>query len=50
MKPMENMTIKELQKVMDDSLFSEEAWKASQISCREALRGRIIILRGKNDR
>ena len=41
MKPMEWMTIPDLQKTIDDSLFSELAWLPSQIMMRESLREEI---------
>ena len=45
MKPIEEMTVPELQKQIDDSLFSEIAWQTSQIYYRECLRGYIHDIR-----
>ena len=41
MKSIESMLVAELQKIMDDSLFSELAWMPSQIQMRETLRKEI---------
>ena len=41
MRDMGQMTIQEIQKKMDDSLFSEIAWMSSQIMMRETLRKEI---------
>ena len=42
MKAIEYMSIKELQKSCDDSLFSPMAWLPAQIHFRECLRHHIV--------
>ena len=41
MKAMEQMTLPELHRECDNSLFSEIAWMPSQIMFRESIRGFI---------
>ena len=41
------MSLLELQKALDDSLYSEDGWLKSQILYREMLRDKVYVLQGK---